>query len=252
MSQYEFKEVLLTPGEGARPGRKLINPIALVIHWTGNENKGANAIANRNYFENWRDHLNHLASAHYIVDDHQVVRCIPEDEVAYQVGAQQYQPKAVKTFAGNPNNQVIGIEMCVNYDGDFNKTYKNTIELAADILYRHGWGVDRLWRHYDVTGKTCPAYFVNDKKAKIFGYVNAAAGWDKFCLDVNIELRGRVEEVLAMFKDINGHWAKESVDRLANLGLIKGDGQGNFRPDQPITRAETVVLLDRLLKLLGK
>lgn len=62
-----------------------------------------------------------------------------------------------------------------------------------------------------------------------------------------------IQEVLFMFKDVQAnHWAAESIERLAKLGIIKGDEQGNFRPDQPITRAEVVALLDRVLKLLGR
>lgn len=62
-----------------------------------------------------------------------------------------------------------------------------------------------------------------------------------------------IQEVLSMFKDVTvKHWAASSIDRLAKLGIIKGDEQGNFRPDQPITRAEVVALLDRVLKLLGR
>lgn len=62
-----------------------------------------------------------------------------------------------------------------------------------------------------------------------------------------------IQEVLSMFKDVPAnHWAAGSIERLAKLGIIKGDEQGNFRPDQPITRAEVVALLDRILKLLGR
>lgn len=62
-----------------------------------------------------------------------------------------------------------------------------------------------------------------------------------------------IKEVLGMFKDVaDGHWAKESIERLAKLGLLKGDQQGNFNPDGPITRAQLAAVLDRLLKLFGK
>ncbi len=62
-----------------------------------------------------------------------------------------------------------------------------------------------------------------------------------------------IQEVLSMFKDVPAnHWAAGSIERLAKLGIIAGDGQGNFRPDAPITRAEVVALLDRVLKLLGR
>lgn len=62
-----------------------------------------------------------------------------------------------------------------------------------------------------------------------------------------------IQEVLSMFKDVPAnHWAAGSIERFAKLGIIAGDGKGNFRPDAPITRAEVVSLLDRVLKLLGK
>ncbi|MDI3311394.1 MAG: N-acetylmuramoyl-L-alanine amidase [Thermoanaerobacterium sp.] len=240
----QFKEMLLTPGVKGRPG-KHISPKALVIHWTANLNRGANAIANRNYFNSGV-----AASAHYIVDDHQVVRCLPEDEMAYHVGAYHYTERALAELSSYPNNCTLGIEMCVNADGDFHKTYENTVNLAADILRRHGWGVDRLWRHYDVTGKDCPRYFVNDATAKHFGFPSAQAGWEQFKKDVGSLLISK--EVSALFNDIQGHWASASIERLEKLGIVKGDDKGNFNPDKPITRAETVVLLDRLLKLLGR
>jgi len=62
-----------------------------------------------------------------------------------------------------------------------------------------------------------------------------------------------IQEVLGMFKDVsNGHWAKESIERMAKLGIIKGDSEGNFKPDDPLTRAQLAAVLDRLLKLFGK
>lgn len=242
----EFKKLFLTLGRGGRPGTK-ITPKALVIHWTANTNSGADAIANRNYFEN---HPQDKVSAHYIVDDRQIVQCVPEDEMAYHVGAKKYTSLALRELGEYPNRVTIGIEMCVNSDGDFTKTYMNTVEFAADILKRRGWGVDRLLRHYDITGKDCPRFFVDDAAAKRYGFENAAAGWAKFRQDAERLLLAK--EVLTLFKDAGNHWAKESIERLGKLGIVKGDEQGNFNPDKPITRAEVVVLLDRLLKLLGR
>lgn len=57
----------------------------------------------------------------------------------------------------------------------------------------------------------------------------------------------------SMFKDVpKGHFAAESIERLAKLGIFKGDGQGNFRPNDPPTRAELAVIIDRVLKLMGR
>jgi N-acetylmuramoyl-L-alanine amidase len=178
----QITDMLLT-NKNARPGTK-ITPRGLVIHWTANEGKGANAVANRNYFNKPTTE----ASAHYIVDDKQIVRCLPENEMAYHVGAKQYKREAVAKLSSYPNNCTIGIEMCVNADGNFQETYRRTVELAADILKRYGWGVDRLWRHFDITGKNCPAYFVSDDFARKYTGLTAAQAWAKFKDDVQKNL----------------------------------------------------------------
>jgi N-acetylmuramoyl-L-alanine amidase len=241
----QYKEMLLTPGQGGRPGWK-IEPKALAIHWTANTNKGADAVANRNYFEN---HPQNKVSAHYVVDARQVVKCVPEDEMAYHVGANQYTQRALKELGSYPNAYAIGIEMCVNSDGNFRQTYQNTVKLAAEILRRHGWGTGRLWRHYDVTGKDCPRYFVNDAAARSYGFENEATGWDKFRRDVELELKTleMAEGAESVFKDIVGHWAQGNIEHLAEIGVVSGKGGGTFDPNSPITRAEAAVIVDLAL-----
>ncbi len=58
-----------------------------------------------------------------------------------------------------------------------------------------------------------------------------------------------IEEEYSMdFKDQASipAWAAEAVQRAAEQGWMVGDGEGNFRPNDPITRAELAVILDRL------
>ncbi|MGG0885910.1 N-acetylmuramoyl-L-alanine amidase [Brevibacillus parabrevis] len=185
----QITEMLLT-NPTARPGTKIV-PKGLVIHWTANEKKGADAVANRNYFNKPTTE----ASAHYIVDDRQIIRCLPETEMGYHVGAKSYKPEALKQLSSYPNNCTIGIEMCVNADGDFWTMYKRTVELAADILRRYSWSVDKLWRHFDITGKNCPAYFVMDDKAKQYIGLTATQAWDKFKTDVKAALNPNPQPV---------------------------------------------------------
>jgi len=152
-----------------RPGRK-IDPKYLVIHWTANESKGANAMANRNYFNS----TDRSASAHYLVDCTQIVRALPETELGYHVGAKKYVHPSCR------NSNSVGIEMCVNSDGDFAKMRANTIELAADVCRRHGIDpTTHMIRHYDVTGKDCPHFYVVDP-----------AGWAQFKAEVIAKVKG--------------------------------------------------------------
>jgi len=149
-----------------RPKKKLRKLKAIVIHWTANKGKGANAIANRNYFNS----TERSASAHYIVDDSNIIQCIPDNEVAYHVGSKSYQPIGKRLMEGaySPNWFTIGIEMCVNSDGDFKKTEEHTINLICSLMVEHKLDMNDLIRHYDVTCKDCPHMYVKEVKWKEF------------------------------------------------------------------------------------
>jgi hypothetical protein len=55
-----------------------------------------------------------------------------------------------------------------------------------------------------------------------------------------------------MFKDIEGHWAKAEIEAVAAKGLLTGYPDGNFHPDEPVTRAQLAVVVARLLRYLDK
>lgn len=133
----------------------------IVIHDTGNPGVGADAMAHYNYFKGGdRD-----ASAHYFVDDHQVVQIIDDQEGSWHSGVKYKTPA---TPISNHNS--IGIEMCINADGDYNKAMKNTIDLAAYLLWKYDLNMDHLVRHYDANGKVCPKTMSESNWAR----------WDEF------------------------------------------------------------------------
>jgi uncharacterized protein YraI len=149
--------------ENAYAIRKLKGVIA---HWTANTDKGATAKANRNYFNN----TDRYASAHYIVDDKTIIQCLPDNEVGYHVGANIYKSDGNRILEGSltPNYFVIGFEMCVNKDGDWDKTYKNSVDLAAHLLRKYEFSIHDLYRHFDITGKDCPKMMLEEKKWQAF------------------------------------------------------------------------------------
>ncbi len=160
-----------------RPRTNLKELRAIVVHWTANKNIGANAVANRNYF-NTKPYIKDqngkkvFASAHFIVDDRRIVRCIPENEVAYHCGAKVYKPLVANQLrvplGDSPNNYTIGIEMCVNADGDFSITRQNTIELLSHLLNKYRLTTQNVYRHFDITGKECPKMMLDDAIWKSF------------------------------------------------------------------------------------
>jgi len=150
-----------------KQGFRLREVRAIVMHWTANIDKGANALANRNYFNLG----SRYASAHYVVDDHSIIQCLPDNEVGYHVGAKRYEPAGREIMNGsglNPNYFTLGIEMCVNKDGDWEKTYGNSVELAAFLLLKHRPPAGKLLRHFDITGKDCPKMMLEETPWKEF------------------------------------------------------------------------------------
>ena len=151
-----------------RPFRNLKELKAIIIHWTANTNRGANANANARYFNSDQymtkkngERVKISASAHYVVDDKEIVRCIPDEEVGFHVGSKTgYKDliyNVIKIPKGHsPNDYTIGIEMCVNSDGDFAKTRQTTIELTSYLLKKYGLTINNVYRHFDITGKDCP------------------------------------------------------------------------------------------------
>ncbi len=143
-----INKMLLSKNKYSRPGIYMDKIKGIVIHYVGNPNTSAEA--NRNYFENLKYGTNNIyASSHYIIGiDGEIIMCVPEGEVAYH--------------ASKANYEYIGIECCHKYsDGKFShKTINSLVMLCEDIISRYG-NMDII-RHYDVTGKNCPLYYVKN------------------------------------------------------------------------------------------
>lgn len=179
-----YRQLHLSTGWG-RPGIPIIGPAGAVIHWTGNTDVGANAINTRNWFENFREYK---VSAHLIVDDVNIVEAVPLNEVAYHTGGgASSTPLAKQLFNSSPNRYLLGVEWCVNRDANGAQVYRNVIGTLGYLFARYGWPFDALFRHYDMTTKWCPAFFVGDQYAAQMGFgTSAAEAWVKFQRDVRI------------------------------------------------------------------
>ena len=168
-----MEDRLLTLNPYSRSGEKQGAIQNIVVHWVGNAN--TSAVANRNYFENLKDTHSTYASSHYIVGlEGEVIRCIPDDEVAFHAGSYSM------------NRKSIGIETChPDWNGQFNeKTYNSLVELCASLCKQYGIDINNIIRHYDVTGKCCPKY-----------YVEHPVAWQQFKQDVYNKINGGVEPV---------------------------------------------------------
>ena len=151
---------LLTPNEYSRPQTPLEQVNGIVIHYTANP--GASAINNRSYFEGLKDNHATYASSHFIVGlQGEIVQCVPTNEVAYA--------------SNNRNSDTVSIEVChPDETGEFTKeTYDSLVELTGWLCLYLNVDPNQVIRHYDVTGKLCPLYYVEHEDA-----------WKNFKVDV--------------------------------------------------------------------
>jgi len=161
----EVIQDLLTPNEYSRPQKPLKKVKGVVVHYTANP--GTDAKANRDYFENLGiTHETH-ASSHYIIGlDGTVIQCIPTNEISYA--------------SNDRNKDTISIECChKKKNGKFTKeTYESLVKLVATLVEEFDLEKEDIIRHYDVTGKMCPKYYVEHEdlwmqfKEEVFGIMN--------------------------------------------------------------------------------
>ncbi|MGC4378237.1 N-acetylmuramoyl-L-alanine amidase [Fictibacillus sp. Mic-4] len=142
-----------------RPGMKRSATKAIVMHYTATP--GASAKNERDYFNGTCIADQRYASAHYFVDDDEARLIMPEDEVAYH--AHDNNRCYIAKLNGNANLTAIGVEMCIDRAGRITeKTFENTAQLVAQLLKKYGLDPNDIYRHYDITGKNCPAPWVSD------------------------------------------------------------------------------------------
>ncbi|WP_422486400.1 N-acetylmuramoyl-L-alanine amidase family protein [Gudongella sp. DL1XJH-153] len=117
----------------------------IVVHDTGNPRRGADADAHFNYFNK----PGRNASAHYFVDSVEILQIVPDSLAAWHCGDGRGRH-------GITNSNSIGVELCINVDGDWEETKKKGTLLIRLLMERHGIPKERVTRHFDVSRKICP------------------------------------------------------------------------------------------------
>ncbi len=143
---------LLNPNPYSRPQTPLSKVNGVVIHYVGNP--GTSAKANRNYFNKLADSGSTYASSHFIIDlDGKIIQCIPTNEISYA--------------SNNRNKDTLSIEVChPDETGKFTKeSYDALISLTRWLCSQYDLDINDVIRHYDVTGKLCPLYYVEHEDA---------------------------------------------------------------------------------------
>lgn len=189
----------------------------IVVHFTAGD--GDTARNNGEYFA--REQVG--ASAHYFVDDREIVLSVPEDYVAHHCGAKVY----IHPECRNTNS--IGVELCSRKDKDgvyyfTEETMDNAIKLIRQLMKKHNIPIENVIRHFDVTGKNCPAPFAGAGQAE----------WEIFKEVIAMKKYNTIEEMPS--------WAKPTIQKLVDKGFLNGTGEGF---DLSMESIRLLVILDR-------
>lgn len=140
----------------------------IILHYTTND--GDTDENNGKYFANNIVKV----SAHYFVDDDSITQSVPDDYVAWSVGGSKYANCATtgggKYYGKATNANTLNIEICDDVKNGVvypsNATIENVIAFTKVKMAEYNIPASNVIRHFDVTGKSCPAYWVDDEKWK--------------------------------------------------------------------------------------
>ena len=194
----------------------------IVVHDTGNTGRGANAESHYRYFNGG----NRGSSADIFVDDTQALQ-VNDYHTYYSWhcgdGGGKY---------GITNNNSVGVEMCINSNGDYDKAFSNTVAVVKQLMSELGIDIDHVVRHYDASRKNCPQTFSS----------NGWARWKEFkerlTEDIDMEeLKKLQAEVMELRKqcavydymdDNMPSWAKPTIQKLMDRDIVQGDDKGRL------------------------
>lgn len=253
LKSLKIKERLANPGNyGGKRDKSQIK--YLILHYTAND--GDHDEGNATYYKN-----NVVkASAHYFVDDDSITRSVPDDRVAWAVGGKKW-ADCNKTGGGSmygkiTNTNSLSVEMCdTKKDGTLmatNATLDRTVDLCKALMHDYNITIDRVYRHFDVTGKYCPAYFMDVNKWEQFK--NRLVEQPKKEDDDDMDVKRFTELFREMRKELQDNdssaYSEKARQWAVETGLIEGGGKSYMWEDM-LTREQLVTVLYRFAKLFG-
>ena len=182
----------------------------IVVHYTAND--GDTARNNGKYFSQ----PNRNASAHYFVDENEIIQSVKDTDIAWHCRAKSYKHPKCR------NDNSVGIEMCSEKDdkGQYyinQATQNRTIRLIKVLMGKYNIPVENVLRHYDVTGKLCPEPFVRNQ-----------VQWLDFKKMLNEQKEGGADMIYNYMDENMPDWAKPTIQKLIDKGALKGNEKGEL------------------------
>lgn len=222
----------------------------IVIHYVGSV---SSAKSNAAYFAN-----NKLqSSAHYFVDETSIWQSVKDKDIAWHCGGGLQGDSGHTFYKKCTNYNSIGVEMCCKQTSSGkwyfqDSTVKNTAELVRHLMKKYNIPIERVIRHYDVTGKNCPAPYVKEdawekfKDRLIIEEEREMTESERQRFNLLVEqvekLTQNQERVYRYTKELPD-WARPTIQKLLNKGYYNGASEDNL--NLPETLMRTLVINDR-------
>lgn len=236
------------PNNFSHATRKTSEIKYLVVHYTGNVNDTA-----RNNAMYYRDN-NIEVSAHFFVSENSIYKSVQENHAAFAVGLGSRKTPYFKWpshWKKCTNTNSISVEICGSRNSyEANDNVKElAAQLVAELCKKYSIPLANVIRHYDVTGKRCPAWAVDDP-----------SNWLHFRTRVANYLYGEEEEDNVLNNEHNYQIFKEFMDRYTQelsakptpawavqaMTFVESKGLMNDgQAERPVTRAELATVLER-------
>lgn len=168
----------------------------IVVHNTANDASARNEIS-------YMIRNTNQTSFHYAVDDKEIVQGIPESRSAWHAG---------DGLTGEGNRKGISIEICYSKSSGerFTKAEKLAAKFIAFKLKEKGWGIEKVKKHQDFSGKYCPHRTLD-------------LGWNRFLKMIEKELNQLKAEMKIIYRvQVGAFKKKENAQELANKLKKKG------------------------------
>lgn len=211
-----------------------MKPTRIVVHNTANDASASNEVK---YMH--RDKSNGVqVSYHYAVDDKQIVQALPEDRNGWHAGDGRN---------GKGNREGIGIEICYSKSGGdrFIKAEENAVELIVDILKRYGWGIDKVTKHQDYSGKYCPHRTLDMGWARFIKMIEAKLEIEKYTLITEVPVYTNSTNALNGENPVKKYSAGEyyvfnKSQGMINITKTEGRAGGWINPKDNVIAIESV------------
>ena len=205
----------------------------IVVHYTANT--GDTAQNNLDYFARTKTGT----SAHYFVDENEVCQSVQDTDVAWHCGSNN--PR--HPYCRNANS--IGVEMCNSVGSVPEAVRDRTAAFVRQKMKEYGIDSSHVLRHYDVTGKRCPAPWV-DNPAEWMEFKKMLEEDDDMSYEQFLQYMDRyLTERNAKPAD---DWANPYIQDAIDAGAMTDVGGTIERPQGFITRQEMAVVAAALSK----